>query len=177
MSASISISSLTAEQAERHLAELGAVLHACVHGGASVGFVLPYSVADAQSYWRDRVLPALRDGGLTLLAVRCGDAIAGTVQLDCATMPNQTHRADVCKLLVHPDHRRQGLARALMTEVERLAREAGRTLLTLDTRTGDPAQRLYEGLGFQVAGMIPGYARDPSGAARYDATTLMYKLL
>ena len=177
MSDAFELSILSAAQTHEHTAELGALLQACVLNGASVGFVLPYSAAQGQAYWRDKVIPELRGMGLTLLIARRGGAIAGTVQLDCAGMPNQHHRAEVRKLLVHPDHRRLGVARALMREVERLARQAGRTLLTLDTRSGDAAQQLYSGLGFQVAGEIPGYARDPFGSQRYDATTIMYKRL
>ncbi|WP_144630892.1 GNAT family N-acetyltransferase [Bordetella genomosp. 13] len=177
MSVSCEIIQLKAGQAEPYVDALGAVLHACVAGGASVGFVMPFTQADAQAYWRLKVLPALSGGGLSLLAARQGGAIVGTAQLDCAAMPNQQHRADVCKVLVHPEHRRQGIARALMIEVEHLARDAGRTLLTLDTRTGDAAQSLYAGLGYQAAGVIPGYARDAYDASRLDATTYMYKAL
>ncbi|MFP3656833.1 GNAT family N-acetyltransferase, partial [Burkholderia sp. SIMBA_052] len=74
---------------------------------------------------------------------RLGDAIAGTVQLDYDTMPNQRHRAEVRKLLVHPAFRRRGVARALMMELESHARRLERSLLTLDTRTGDSAEPLY----------------------------------
>ena len=51
------ISSLSADEATDHVAELGALLHACVHNGASIGFVLPFTVATAKRYWRDKVLP------------------------------------------------------------------------------------------------------------------------
>lgn len=177
MSDAFELSLLPAAQAHEHTAELGALLQACVQDGASVGFVLPFSAAEGQAYWRDKVIPELRGQGLTLLIARRGGAIAGTVQLDCAGMPNQHHRAEVRKLLVHPGHRRLGVARALMAELEILARQAGRTLLTLDTRSGDVAQQLYGSLGYRVAGEIPGYARDPFGSRRFDATTFMYKQL
>jgi len=89
-------------------------------------------------------------------------------------MPNQRHRAEVRKLLVHPDARRRGIARALMAAIERRARHLGRSLLTLDTRTGDGAERLYASLGYETAGVIPGFARDTT-EDRLDATTIMYK--
>jgi len=98
----------------------------------------------------------------------------GTVQLDCDTPANQPHRAEVRKLLVHPRARRAGIARQLMVAIEASARERGRTLLTLDTRSGDHAEPLYLGMGYVVAGRIPGYAR-ASDADRLDATTIMYK--
>jgi hypothetical protein len=173
----IAITSFSADNLVRHLPELGALLHACVHDGASIGFVMPYSVDDSEAFWRGKVLPSLRAGGLVLFVARQGDAIAGTVQLDYDTMPNQRHRAEVRKLLVHPAFRRQGVARALMTELERAAHRLQRSLLTLDTRTGDHAEPLYAALGYRTAGVIPGYARASHDDNRFDATTIMYKAL
>jgi ribosomal protein S18 acetylase RimI-like enzyme len=173
----MTMTSLCADELAGCVAELGALLRACVHDGASVGFVMPYSVDESEAFWRGNVLPSLREGGLILLVARLGDTIAGTVQLDYDTMPNQRHRAEVRKLLVHPDARRQGIARALMTEIERHAQRLQRSLLTLDTRTGDHAEPLYAALGYQAAGVIPGYARAPLNGERFDATTIMYKAL
>ena len=170
------ISLVPADDIASHARDLGALLHACVHAGASVGFVLPFSAADGAAFWTDKVLPGMRDGTRLLLVAQQGKRIAGTVQLDYDTMPNQPHRAEVRKLLVHPAFRRQGIARALMLELERLAGELGRRLLTLDTRTGDHAEPLYASLGYRTSGVIPGYARAPVGD-RLDATTIMYKLL
>lgn len=172
----VAISALTADQAGRHLPALGALLHACVHAGASVSFVLPFSVDDATAFWRNKVLPGLGDGSRVLLAAHAGGRLAGSVQLDCGTPPNQQHRAEVAKLLVHPDFRRRGIARALMVELERQAAARGRSLITLDTRTGDSAEPLYAGLGYRTAGTIPGFAADPGGG-RLAPTTIMYKAL
>jgi ribosomal protein S18 acetylase RimI-like enzyme len=170
------ISSLPAGSIPRHVSELGALLHACVHDGASIGFVLPFSRADAEAFWTGRVLPAVSSGTRMLLVARGSGRITGSVQLDYDTPPNQPHRAEVRKLLVHPDCRRQGIARALMVELERLAAQLKRSLLTLDTRTGDAAEPLYASLGYRRVGVIPGYCRDPLGRA-IDSTTIMYKAL
>ncbi|EDP64817.1 Putative acetyltransferase protein [alpha proteobacterium BAL199] len=159
-----------------HLGELGALLHACVHHGASIGYVLTFSVEDGKTFWRDKVLPAVRNGSRLLLVVRRDGRIAGSVQLDYDTPPNQPHRAEVRKLLVHPDFRRQGLSRLLMAELERHAGGLNRRLLTLDTRTGDAAEPLYASLGYRTVGIIPGYCRDPF-ADQLDPTTIMYKAL
>jgi len=166
----------SADDLVRHLPELGALLGACVHDGASVGFVMPCGADECEAFWRIKVLPSLRAGGLVLLVAHQGEAIAGTVQLDYDTMPNQRHRAEVRKLLVHPAFRRQGIARALMTELERRAHELQRSLLTLDTRTGDHAEPLYTALGYRTAGVIPGYARG-THTHEFDSTTIMYKAL
>jgi len=152
------------------------VLHAAVHAGASVSFVLPFSLDDARAFWRDQVLPRAAAGTRRVLVARVERRIVGTVQLDLATPPNQRHRAEVLKLLVHPDARRRGIARALMLAIEDVARAEGRTLLTLDTRTGDAAEPLYLSRGYIAAGKIPGYALAPDGGA-LEATTILYKEL
>jgi GNAT superfamily N-acetyltransferase len=102
--------------------------------------------------------------------------LGGTVQLDLATPPNQRHRGEVMKLLVHPSLRRRGIARALMIALEDVAREEGRTLLTLDTWTGGAAERLYTSLGYVTVGVIPRFAR-PSTTSALEPTTIMYKEL
>ncbi len=174
--AQTAISVFTADDVLRHARELGALLHACVHAGASVNFVLPYSRDEAEAFWRGRVLPAVRGGARLLLVSRAGGRIVGTVQLDSDTPPNQPHRAEVTKLLVHPDFRRRGIAQALMAELERQAGRLGRHLITLDTRSGDNAEPLCASLGYKTVGVIPNYSRDPI-EDRLDATTIMYKML
>jgi ribosomal protein S18 acetylase RimI-like enzyme len=172
----ITISALSAEETANHGRDLAILLQACVHAGASVGFVLPHDIAESEAYWQEKVLPAMRGGKLVMLVACCAGQIVGTVQLDCDTMPNQPHRAEVRKLLVHPDFRRRGIARRLMAEIEAVARQKRRSLLTLDTRSGDSAEPLYTALGFETAGIIPGYSLDPF-SPRLDATTVMYKRL
>lgn len=158
------------------IAMLGGVLHACVHAGASVSFVLPFSHGDASAFWSDKVLPAVRAGLCCVLVARSEERIVGTVQLDLATPPNQPHRAEVRKLLVHPDARRRGIARALMIAIEEHARGARRTLLTLDTTTGGFAEPLYLSMSYVPVGVIPRYSRR-TDSYELDGTTVMYKEL
>jgi ribosomal protein S18 acetylase RimI-like enzyme len=168
------IEELTAATAEAELPALAGLLAACVAAGASVNFLQPFPPQDAAAWWRAKVLPALARGERRVLVARVGGAIIGTAQLDLATPPNQAHRADVSKVLVHPQARRRGAARALMLALEAIAAEEGRTLLTLDTVTGSPAEHLYRGLGYTLAGVIPDYAlaADRSGL---DSTSLFWK--
>ena len=170
------ISILSAEDLARRTDELTALLVACVHDGASIGFVLPFSEEEAEAFWTRKVLPGVRDGTRVLLAAEANGRIIGTAQLGHDTPANQPHRADVNKLMVHPDFRRRGIARALMIEIERTARRLGRSLLTLDTRTGDSAEPLYASMGYTVSGVIPGYCLDVE-KTRLDSTTVMYKAL
>jgi ribosomal protein S18 acetylase RimI-like enzyme len=172
-SPALTVAALDPASFAESLDRLAEILHACVQEGASVGFVLPYDVDEARSFWRDKIAPSLAAAKRVVLIARLGGAIAGTAQLDLDTMPNQRHRGEVSKLLVDPRARRAGVGRALMREIERRAVEAGRWLLTLDT-AGDAAEALYRSLGYELAGTIPLYARDPF-AERYDATRLMYK--
>ena len=155
------------------LDRLAEILHACVHEGASVGFVMPFGLDDARAYWRNKIAPSHQAGKRIVLAARRGGTIAGTAQLDLDTMPNQRHRGEASKVLVDPKLRRSGVARALMLEIEARARAADRWLITLDT-AGDAAEALYRSLGYRLAGAIPFYARD-AFEDRYDATRLMYK--
>jgi GNAT superfamily N-acetyltransferase len=155
---------------------LAEVLRATVLGGGSVSFVLPFELEDARRFFDERVAPGVRAGTRRVLVARIDGRIVGTVQLDIATPPNQPHRAEVMKLLVHPDARRHGIARALMVAVEDVARECGRSLLTLDTVTGGAAEKLYASLGYVTSGVIPGYALDSSGTT-VEPTTIMYKVL
>ena len=172
----VALARLTADEAERRMDELAGLLTACVEAGASVNFVLPFGDADAAAYWRGKVLPPLAAGLRTLVVALDGGRIAGSVQLSTDPPPNQPHRAEVTKLLVHPAFRRRGIPRALMAELEAAAREKGRSLLTLDTTTGAAAEPLYAALGFVAAGVIPGYSLDVTGT-RLDPTTVMYKTL
>jgi ribosomal protein S18 acetylase RimI-like enzyme len=128
---------------DRLRGRLGEILIDSVEHGASVGFLSPLDDAAADDYWR-----------------RVERAVAGTVQVDVETPPNQPHRATVCKLLVHTGARRRGLGEELMVAAEQAAAEAGRWLLVLDTAT-PAAERLYRRLGWTVAGVVPDYAMNP----------------
>jgi len=170
------IEELSAADLAREIDAFAALLHACVHAGASIGFILPFSRDDARAFWRDKIVPGLSAGARRLLVARHEGMLAGTVQLGLDAMPNQRHRGDVSKLMVHPDARRHGIARRLMAELERIAREERRTLLTLDTREDDAAEPLYRSLGYRAVGVIPRYARAPE-SERLDGTVIMFKEL
>jgi len=168
------IAELDQTGAARELEALAEILHACVHGGASVSFMLPFAMEEARAFWR-RVIPLIGPSRRRLLVARVDGRTLGTAQIDMALPPNQPHRAEVMKVLVHPDGRRRGLARALMLELERLAHAERRTLLTLDTLTGSAGEQLYGAIGYRLAGVIPGYALSTAG--RPEATSFMYKAL
>jgi len=157
------------------LALLAELLHDCVHAGAGVSFILPFSRDDAAAFWRDKVLPGVEAGTRRVMIARRDERIVGTVQLDLATPPNQPHRGEIKKLLVHPSARRGGIARALMLAIEDEARDAHRTLLTLDTASAG-AEKLYASLGYVRVGVIPRFSLHPE-SLELEGTTVMYKEL
>jgi ribosomal protein S18 acetylase RimI-like enzyme len=162
--------------AEHDVEMLAEVLHAVVYDGAGVSFVVPFSFDDARAFWNDKVLPGTLARTRRVVIARVDARIVGTAQIDLSMPPNQQHRAEVVKLLVHPSARRRGIARALMLALEALAQAEGRTLLTLDTWTGGHAERLYRSLGYKTVGVIPRYARG-SLTPGLEPATIMYKEL
>jgi ribosomal protein S18 acetylase RimI-like enzyme len=171
----IDIFRLDGDGLARHLDAIAEILHACVHDGANVGFVMPFDLNQARTFWVQKIAPGVMANMRVVLAAKVDDQVAGTVQLNLDTPPNQPHRADVSKLLVHPSYRMLGVGRALMEQIESYGVKAGRRLLTLDTAT-DIAEKLYISLGYERAGHIPGYAREPN-EDRFVGTTIMYKVL
>jgi ribosomal protein S18 acetylase RimI-like enzyme len=165
---------LGADEARAHVDQLAGVLADCVAGGASVSYLAPFSHEDARAAF-DGFLADAERGGRIVLAAFDGDRVVGTVQVIPAVQPNQPHRADVAKLLVHRSARRQGVAELLMRHAEAEARAEGKTLLVLDAVTNGDAYRLYERMGWTRVGEIPNYALYPDG--RPCSTTYFWKAL
>ena len=164
---------LSAADAERERSALSEVLADCVAGGASVSFMAPFSNADAHAWWGG-VIESVAADKTVLFGAYVDGVLVGTVQLGLDVPPNQPHRGDVKKLLVHRRARGRRLGRALMEALEGEARRRSLTLLTLDTAS-EAAERVYEGLGYTRAGVIPGYALWPEGGL--CDTTLFWKSL
>jgi len=165
-----------ADEARQRVTELADVLIDCVEGGASVSFMAPLSRERAEAFWR-RVAEGVATGSRVLLIAEeaASGALLGTVQVLLDFPENQPHRAEIAKMLVRRSARRMGLGAELMRAAARSAREAGRTLLVLDTVTGSDAERLYERLGWNRVGVVPGFALMPDGAP-CDATFFYLRL-
>lgn len=170
----VEVRRLGGHEARALIDELAAVLLDCVSGGASVNYMAPFSRDQARAAF-DAMVADVESGTRILLAAFIEERLVGTVQLVPALAPNQPHRADVAKLLVHRAARRHGVGRLLVEGIEAEARRQGRTLLVLDTVTGDDAERLYERLGWTRTGVIPDYALYPDG--RPCDTTIFWKLV
>lgn len=160
--------------AETRVNELAEILVDAVCSGASVSFMPPFHQEHALHYWQTR-LPAIATGDIVLLGAIWESRLVGTVQLELVTPPNQIHRASVAKLLVHRNARGNGIGRALMQQVEQVARSHNRRLLVLDTMAGSVAEALYRSLGYVQVGVIPDYAYFPDGTI--GDTSFFYKSL
>jgi GNAT superfamily N-acetyltransferase len=174
MTAPLTVRRVTANQAANCIDGLADVLLDCVEGGASVSFMLPMSREKAMNFWRGVADGVARGERVLLVAEDVDGRIVGTVQMIISMPENQPHRADIAKLLVARQARRGGAGRKLMEAIEDAAREEDKSVLVLDTASGD-AERLYERLGWQRAGVIPKYAYLPDG--ELCATTFFYKHL
>jgi GNAT superfamily N-acetyltransferase len=157
---------------DRHIVGLADLLIDCVEGGASVSFMDPLPRDRAEAFWR-RVAEGVAAGDRALLVAEDARGVCGTVQLVLGQPENQPHRADLAKMLVHRRARRQGLGTALLRAAEATGRECGKTLLVLDAVTGGDAERMYERLGWERVGVIPGYALLPRGGL--VSTTVLYR--
>jgi GNAT superfamily N-acetyltransferase len=153
-------------------AAMADVLLDCVEGGASIGFMLPLAHDKAVAFC-EQSLASMSRGERVVLVAEDELGVVGSVQLLLAMPDNQPHRADVAKMQVHRRGRRRGVGEALMRAIETTAREAGRTLLVLDTVTGSDADRLYTRLGWERCGEIPDFALWPNGGL--CPTTVFYR--
>lgn len=153
------------------VAALAEVLVDAVQSGASVSFMADFSRSDAEAHFERWISDPAR---VVLVAVEDG-RIEGTAQLLLGTPPNQPHRAELAKMLVHRRARRRGLGGLLFDAICAEGRGRKRTLLTFDTVTGDAGEKLYLSKGAVAVGVIPDYAYFPDG--RLCATTVFYKRL
>jgi GNAT superfamily N-acetyltransferase len=172
MGVDLEILRLDADRARSELDGLAAVLADCVDGGASVRYLAPFSLEQAREAFT-AVADDVEQGRRVLLAAFLHGELVGTVQLALGMQPNSPHRAEVVQLLVRRSARRCGIAERLMAAVERVASLEGKSLLVLDTVTGDAAERLYARLGWTRVGEIPNYALYPDG--RPCSTTYFWK--
>jgi GNAT superfamily N-acetyltransferase len=170
----IEVRRLEASDAHAVLDGLAAILVDCVEGGASVSYMAPFSHEQARTAF-EIVVADVDAGRRLLLAAFADGSLVGSVQVVLALPPNQPHRGEIAKLLVHRSARRRGIAQLLMEHAEAEARAEGKTLLVLDTVTGDDAERLYARLGWTKVGVIPGYALYPDG--RPCDTTVFWKAI
>ena len=159
----IVVEALPPDAYEAAIPELADLIVDAVESGAAVNFLAGVRPEEAAAWWRGRV-SGIADGSITLfVAVDGAGRIVGSTLLMRSTNQNSPHRAEIGKVIVRTDARRQGLGRRLMTAAESTARSEGRWLLFLDTETGSEAEQMYRALGWHEAGTIPHYAMSSNG--------------
>lgn len=168
------IEQATEQFVRTRLPEFIELLRDAVDHGASVGFLPPLSDEAGRQYWLD-IMGHLKTNKKVLLAALADARVVGTIQLTLSDKANARHRAEVEKLIVHTNYRQRGIGKALLQQVDDLARSLHLTLLVLDTRRGDTAEQIYERHGYTRVGVIPKYARSADGTLA--DTVLFYRLL
>lgn len=145
-----------------------------VNLGASIGFIAPLSHHEAKQYWL-QVDSEIQLNSRLLLTKFIDGQLAGAIQLSLCTKANGLHWAEIEKLMVHTHFRQQGIAKQLLIQAEKLALTHQRTLLVLDTRTGDVASFLYRQMGYIEVGEIPDFVINSD--YQLESTTIFYKRL
>ena len=120
--------------------------------------------------WSEKSVASELENPLALWLVALeNDIVVGYV--GSQTVPDET---DMMNIAVHPNHRRQGIAEALVARLVERLQEMGSHSLTLEVRASNtPAQRLYQKLGFRQVGCRKNYYRNP----REDGLILRKDLL
>lgn len=75
MNTSLQIKNLTRDDILTHLDALAAILENCVSGGASVSFMLPFSLDKARSFWRGIAESVGRNERLVLASIDPQDGV------------------------------------------------------------------------------------------------------
>ncbi|SFC66779.1 Ribosomal protein S18 acetylase RimI [Bosea sp. CRIB-10] len=171
---SVTIEQLDGDGSRAAVPVLADILRDSVANGASVGFMDWSTPGDFENFWRG-IAAEVAAERILLFVARDESGIVGTAQLHPIGKPNQPHRAEIAKVLVHSRARRRGIGEALMRAAEAAALALGRDLLVLDTDEAGAARRLYNRLGWTELGTIPRYALMPDG--RDCGSTFFYKAL
>ena len=108
--------------------------------------------------WSEKSIASELENELALWLVALeGDTVAGYI--GSQTVVGET---DMMNVAVHPDYRRKGIAEALVSQLVEELKALDSHSLTLEVRaSNEPAQKLYEKLGFVLVGKRPRYYHNP----------------
>ncbi len=147
-----------AQYAGTDLDDICEATESAIEEGGGFGWLKVPARQVLENYWRGVLLVPER----RVVAGRLDGVIAGSVMLSRAPRNNeaQAFAGTITGLFVAPWARGRGIGRAVVGEVERLARELGLVVLNLDLRDSQRAAiGLYETLGYKRWGTHPGYAQ------------------
>ena len=113
------------------------------------------------------------------LALLCGESAFGFVCMEQGIaaayggMLTVLDEGQITNIATHPDHRRRGLAAAVMGALLQEARARGLVSVTLEVRVSNAgAIALYEKFGFRVWGKRPRFYTNPTEDALVMGVTL-----
>ncbi|OSN04791.1 acetyltransferase [Lonsdalea iberica] len=153
---------------------LAGLLIDAVDNGSSIGYRTPLSYGHAESYF-DSLKSSIAQGERRLWVALYEGKVVGTVQLELCQKTNGQNRAEIQKMLVHSQYRRQRIGHHLLHELEAAAFSLQRGLIYLDTEAGSTAELFYQSQGYTKLGELPDYACSPKGI--YRPTAIYYKRL
>ncbi len=119
--------------------------------------------AEPEAFWVKRI--ADPTGLSAALGAFDGQALVGTVALECSTKPKIRHKGLVIGMYTSPSVRGKGIGRALLDAIvsEARAREDLLVLTLTVTEGNEPAINLYRSVGFETFGIEPMAIRTSSG--------------
>jgi len=174
-STSTTIRHIRARDLKHVITDLTDVFVDTVNNGSPLGFMPPITRDAARDFWIT-LLPELEAGSrLLLVASNEQGRVVGSGQLALSQRSNSPHRAELQRLFVSRTVRGQGIGASLVLALQNIARQYGRSLITLSTRHNEPAEDFYMALGYTVVGVIPGWTIGRDGE-RYDHATLYLQL-
>jgi acetyltransferase len=135
-------------------AELGSLWTAVTRADGAVGFAPDAPEVDIRAA-AIALVEDVRAGRQQLIALEADGALAGTVFLRRGDRPVIRHRADVLKLMVHPDLQGRGWGKALLDAAVAHATELGLEQLLLSTRGGTSLPAFYAKQGWTQVGLFP----------------------
>jgi hypothetical protein len=91
----IEIFRLDGDGLAKHLDAIAEILHACVHDGANVGFVISFDLNQARDFWVQKIAPGLVTKSRVVLAAKVEEQSAGYRAIESRYSAQPTHRADV----------------------------------------------------------------------------------
>ena len=110
--------------------------------------------------WPEEAVAAYINGGNCLML--CAEGEGGEL-LGYVGMQHVLDEGYIGNVCTAPQHRRRGVARALLAELESRSRRLGLAFLTLEVRASNAAAiALYEGAGYGRVGTRPGYYQHPA---------------
>ena len=122
---------------------------------------------EAQSFkapWTEEmILSEMREPYASFYAAFSGETLIGYYGF--LHISDELH---IMNVAVHPDFRGEGVGKSLMTDLKQRAMSLSARAITLEVRESNlVAKRLYERVGFVLAGVRPHYYMDKENALIY----------